>query len=374
MTTETRAGAIRAIEDRVPQRPTRGLDGFPPVRIVAGHAFELVAQLCAFTSGPARPSLESGKAWIRDVRERAGPELIKGVERWNIALFGELTSVALEAGPPYRVEQLLRQVRAMRPALLWQRLIGAESPGTRSMFPRGTFDRAIAGDSLARTEIAEKVGHDAATRQTLDRLFATAPALIQAELAALLDAWAKRVFPAYAEAALVLVARDLEHKERLLGSVGPREALRAYTSGVDLEPDPASTEIVVIPTVAMRPFIVPAEWRSSTLILCSVGDEAFDDDPAAPPRRLVKAAIALGDELRLRALHELRGGELTASELAERLGVDRTSLHHHLGILRSAGLVTVRANGAESWHYSARADGIAGATSALTGYLDPRGR
>lgn len=358
-----------ATETRIPQRPARAPDGFPPVRIVAGHAFELIAQLCAFTSGPARGSLESGKAWIREVRELAGPELIKGVERWSISLFGELTSVALEAGPPYRVEQLTRQLRSMRPGLLWQRLIGAESPSNRSMFPRGTFDRAIAGDSLARVEIAEKVGHDAASRQTIDRLFATDPSLIQAELAALVETWAKRVFPSYAEAALVLVARDLEHKERLLEAVSPREALRSFTSGVDIEPDAASTEIVVIPTVAMRPFIVPADWRSTFLILCSVGDEAYDDDPSAPPRRLVKAAVALGDALRLRALHELERGELTASELADRLGVDRTSLHHHLGILRSAGLVSIRAGGAETWRYSMNRDGLDRATESLRDYV-----
>src|SRR5262245_16864601 len=88
--------------------PVRTPDGFPLVRVVAGPAFEVIAQLCAFTSGPARSSLESGKTWIREVRELAGPELIKAVERWSISLYGELPSVALEAGPPYRVEQLSR--------------------------------------------------------------------------------------------------------------------------------------------------------------------------------------------------------------------------------------------------------------------------
>ena len=45
---------------------------FPPVRVVSGPAFELAAELAAFTSGPARASLDSGKAWIRDVRSLAG--------------------------------------------------------------------------------------------------------------------------------------------------------------------------------------------------------------------------------------------------------------------------------------------------------------
>jgi DNA-binding transcriptional ArsR family regulator len=342
---------------------------YPPVRIVSGPAFELVAQLSAFTSGPARASLESGKPWIREVRELAGAELIRGVERWAIGLYALLASVAYEAGPPYRPEQLVRQLRGMKPGLLWQRLIGAESAPARAMLSRGAFDRAIAGDAAARAEIIADAGDNASARQSIERLFSTRPELVQAEIAAIVETWMRRVFPAFSDAALTLTARDVEAKERLFAEITPREAILVATSGVAFDPNGTATEIVVVPTVALRPFIVHIEWRSTALIICSVADEAFDDDPAAPPRRLVKAAAALGDALRLRVLHELAGGELTASELADRLGVDRTSLHHHLGILRSAGLVTVRAEGLQSWRYAVRADGIAGTTDALRGYL-----
>ena len=90
----------------------------------------------------------------------------------------------------------------------------------------------------------------------------------------------------------------------------------------------------------------------------------------APPRRLVKIATALGDELRLRILRELAGSEYTASELSTRLGVERTSLHHHLGILRSAGLISARAEGLQSWRYTRRPDGIHEASDGLQRYLD----
>jgi len=350
-------------------RPETKWNAAPRVRVVAGPAFELITQLAAFTSGPARGSLESGKAWIREVRELAGPELTKGVERWSIALYGELASVILDAGPPYRPEQLVRQLRAMKPALLWQRLIGAESAPNRAMLSRGAFDRAIAGDAAARAEIVDALGMDGPSRQSMERLFATRPELVQAEIAAIVHSWAARVFPAFAERSLALIARDVEAKERLFAETSAREAISIATNGVDLDLGSWATDIVVVPTVAMRPFIAPVEWRSTSLILCSVADEAFDDDPAAPPRRLVQVAAALGDALRLRALHELGDSEWTASELADRLGVDRTSLHHHLGILRSAGLVTVRAEGLQSWRYSARADGISRATAALAAYL-----
>jgi DNA-binding transcriptional ArsR family regulator len=49
----------------------------------------------------------------------------------------------------------------------------------------------------------------------------------------------------------------------------------------------------------------------------------------------------MGDELRLRALRELRDGPLSATELAKRLGLPRTTIHHHLQILMQSGLVRV---------------------------------
>jgi DNA-binding transcriptional ArsR family regulator len=145
--------------------------------------------------------------------------------------------------------------------------------------------------------------------------------------------------------------------------------LRAATNGVEFEPPAGVTDSVIVPTVALRPFLAPVEFGTTEIFLCSVGDEAFDDDPAAPPRRLVKLAAALGDELRLRILHALADGELTASEIADRLGVERTSLHHHLGILRSAGLLTIRDEGVRGWRYALRDDGLEGVGPALASYL-----
>jgi DNA-binding transcriptional ArsR family regulator len=77
--------------------------------------------------------------------------------------------------------------------------------------------------------------------------------------------------------------------------------------------------------------------------------------------------------LRLRILHALADGELTASEIADRLGVERTSLHHHLGILRSAGLVTIRDDGVGGWRFTRRADGVGDVGAALSAYLGSPG-
>jgi DNA-binding transcriptional ArsR family regulator len=344
----------------------------PAVAIESGPAFELVAELAAFSSGPARASLESGKAWIRDVRRLAGSDLLRRVERWGFPLYTELAPIVLDAGPPFESARFVRALRRHPAERLHNRLLGVESPPNRAMLSDGAFDRALAGNARARAEVRRTLGLNPPARQSIDRLFRTSPDALKDEIVSIVDDWAARVHPTFAERAAALVRRDVETKEMLFRERPVDEALRVSTNGVEFDLAGWATLIVLIPTVALRPFIAPVESRSRQLVLCSVSDEAFDDDPAAPPRRLVKVTTALGDEVRLRILHELAGADLTASELAARLGIERTSLHHHLGVLRSAGLVAARAEGVQSWRYARRTDGISGVSPALDRYLGSR--
>jgi DNA-binding transcriptional ArsR family regulator len=343
----------------------------PTVTIDSGPAFELVAELAAFASGPARASLESGKTWIRDVRRLAGADLLRRVERWAFPLYTELAPIVLEAGSPFELASLVKALRRHDADRLRRRLLGMESPPNRAMLSDGAFDRALSGNARARAEVRRTLGLNPPARQSLDRLFKASPGALKDEIVSIVEDWGTRVSPAYAERAAALVGRDVHAKTVLFRATPVGEALRVSTNGVEFDLAGWATDIALIPTVALRPFIAPVESGSTQLILCSVADEALDDDPAAPPRRLVKVTTALGDEVRLRILHELAGEDLTASELAVRLGIERTSLHHHLGILRSAGLVAARAEGVQSWRYARRTDGIAGVATALNRYLEP---
>ena len=58
-----------------------------------------------------------------------------------------------------------------------------------------------------------------------------------------------------------------------------------------------------------------------------------------------EAYKAIADPTRRRILEYLRGGERTAGELAEYVGVGRTALSHHLMVLKLADLVCVERRG-----------------------------
>ena len=151
----------------------------PTVRLVSGAAFELVAELAAFASGPARASLESGKTWIRDVRRLAGPDLLRRVERWAFPLYTELAPIVLDAGAPFEPEGVVRALRSHPAEALRRRLLGAESPPNRAMLSDGAFDRALAGNRRARAEVRRTLGLNPPARQSIDRLLTTEPESVQ---------------------------------------------------------------------------------------------------------------------------------------------------------------------------------------------------
>jgi DNA-binding transcriptional ArsR family regulator len=355
-------------------RPTAGSRnretplGFPPVRVLTGLAFELVAELAAFTSGPARTALDAGKPWVREVRRRAGPELITQVERYDLNIYGQLATVALEAPEPRDVASLIRKLQRLEPDVLHRRLLGADSQMNRAMVGPDAFERALAGHAEARAELRSEMAGGGAAGDAFLRVLDSTPSAIKQEVLGIVGDWADRVLPGLAAAAWAAIDRDARAKEAQLATRTPQAVIEMATHGVSYEPPTWIREAVLVPTVALRPFVVPVELREIVLFLYPVADDALGADAAAPPRRLVKVAAALGDELRLRILHALGNDELSASEIAERLAVDRTTIHHHLGILRSAGLLTIRDEGVRGWRYTRRADGVAVAAE-LDAYL-----
>lgn len=342
---------------------------FPAVQVVTGAAFELIAELAAFNSGPARGSLESGKAWIREVRALAGPELIARAERHAFGVYGELATIAFEVAQPRGVGELARGIAAMTGDAFRRRLLGTDSWMARSMVSDGAIDRALGGDRSSRTELKNAMGPTAAARRSLDRLLDDDPDAFRDELHAIVVDWGERVSSALAAVSMAAIARDAATRIDELATGTGADVLTRVTRGVTYSPQPWIRSIVIVPTVAMRPYIIPTELRDTVVFVCSVADESFETDPAAPPHRLVKVAAALGDERRLRILHLLRREPLTASEIADRLGVDRTSLHHHLGILRSAGLLAIRDEGVVGWRYALRDDGVTSVGPELDAYL-----
>lgn len=68
-------------------------------------------------------------------------------------------------------------------------------------------------------------------------------------------------------------------------------------------------------------------------------ESIYPDDKGMPSYFLVQKHKALGDEARLRMVKLLKGSDRTLQEITNELNMGKSTVHHHLKILRSARLV-----------------------------------
>jgi DNA-binding transcriptional ArsR family regulator len=127
--------------------------------------------------------------------------------------------------------------------------------------------------------------------------------------------------------------------------------------------------VVLIPSYVVRPFVFYVEHSDQMLFIYPVADRFLDAIDLGPPDRLVRLAFALGDRGRLQILTILKERDMTLKELEDRLGLPRSTLRHHIGILRGAGLLRPMQSGAGFYSYQLRQEAATDLTELVDRFL-----
>ena len=118
----------------------------------------------------------------------------------------------------------------------------------------------------------------------------------------------------------------------------------------------------------MRPWVLILEQAETRVFVYPIADEHMTADCDAPSPWIVKTYKALSDEKRIRVLRRLATGPAGFQELVEYLDAAKSTVHHHLRVLRSARLVKVSL-GADK-EYSLRTGVIGEAAKALEEFVE----
>lgn len=130
------------------------------------------------------------------------------------------------------------------------------------------------------------------------------------------------------------------------------------TGGVRWMPEAGTRRLYLSPSLFTRPYNYVFAGREWTMFAYPLADSALDGESGGVPAASVRLFKALGDESRLRILRLLASGDLYLTEIAERMGLSKPTVSHHLAQLRAAGLVTITQSGALTY-YTLRRDRIA---------------
>ena len=167
--------------------------------------------------------------------------------------------------------------------------------------------------------------------------------------------------------------RSAEAASLMIPGSQPSGLIERITNGIDFELPFGITRIVLVPSIVIRPWSMVNETGSTVVVVYPIAEEHLDDDPDAAPSWLVNYYKALGDGRRLKILRRLSNGPADLGELADLIGMAKTSTFHHIGVLRSAGLVTVHIGGSHGGTYDLRSQAFFDADGLVNKYLTIEG-
>jgi DNA-binding transcriptional ArsR family regulator len=318
-------------------------------------------------------SFDLGADRIEKVRAATPPDLLDDLQ----ALCGTqgdralllLAGVAATTPEPGTVDQV-RDAFAADALLPWRLLADRR---LQDDWPTELIERLLDGDGDALAELRDFVdGRDRPPE--LHALLARSPEEYRDLLVSVIERFHREVFVDLADEALGAIERDVAHRRAQLdeGAEAAEVVLEA-TNGFEIADDPTLRRIVLLPSYWCRPWLVLGRVGDTEMLSSPVAEQFVALPSEAPPPSLVKLFKALGDEGRLKLLRRMTTGPVTLSDAVTELGVAKATAHHHLSILRQAGLVSLRDEGRRTL-YGVRDDPPTVAQEALGSYLRPKPR
>jgi DNA-binding transcriptional ArsR family regulator len=207
------------------------------------------------------------------------------------------------------------------------------------------LEAAATGNATAQRDVLRLAWpEDNAWQTGLRELLKAPPEQTKAALVEVLHGL-ERDLARYVETSVSALEADATEKRQLAKELSGLELIRtaidtAYVPTGDVQ------GVVLIPSFVVRPMVYYFEFGDEMLFVYPVSDRQAAALGIGPPDRLVRLAFALGDRGRLRILELLKQGGMTLKEIGDELGVPRSTLRHHMGILRIAGLVRPMQTGA----------------------------
>lgn len=356
-----------AREMPLPERSRQALT----VQIESNPAYEFLMWLCVFTDMASETNYEVGKVWFEDIRQKLSPLLLETIEQFSFyshEMWEHISALAYNCPAPRDISTLLAFLESIDPFELRLHMLGYYVRQHRRVTPPEVIYAAAQGDLEAQRKlIRTSFPEDASWQKSLRWILSLEAAAAKERLLEIVRGWYNEVFREQEAYVMPILQRDVEARRAAQATLTPEQLIEACT-GWEYVPEPGIRRVLLVPSYILRPFNGDAESGDTRIFFYPVSDESINADASAPPVRLLRLAKALADERRLRILHKLSGGSYTLQEIADDLGAAKTTIHHHLILMRSAGMVRMRMS---DKRYSLRQDAFDHLEDLLKGYLQP---
>ncbi|MDG5788940.1 winged helix-turn-helix domain-containing protein [Evansella sp. AB-P1] len=216
----------------------------------------------------------------------------------------------------------------------------------------GIFNGDSIDDLLKWTMDLDKVG---LVEELSKQIATTPPPLPIVEVYKLLDQWNNYYFSTLDPSILHSLEEKQREIESLISNYDAVEVINIVTNGLQLEGFSEDLTVTLIPQYHARPIVLYQQDRNHHFYQFSVDD--IKGTNVIPPKFL-RVQQALSDENRLQILKQLANNPQTFKSIHQAIGLAKSTVHHHLIALRSAGLVHLHISPTGQDYYSFREQGV----------------
>jgi DNA-binding transcriptional ArsR family regulator len=354
-----------------------------PIEIDGASSYEIPLTIWNVFNVKEGDNLDLGKEWLDKVKEATPEDLVEEIHTiggpycsvW-LAILG-LISVSPH---PHDPDSVFAWIRGMNPERLRRWLLGYV--GQEAAYANDTnppslslIEQAACGDMEACKEIiGDSMGEEKTSH--FITLFEIEPTDLRDRIATALERFRSEVFFEYEEEFGNAIARAAAARKAIVTGPDAKGVIEEVTNGLDYEIPLGVTRVILVPSVVLRPLSLIDRHREVLLVFYALADEFLNTNPDAPPSWMIRFYKALSDEKRLRILRRLSEGDTSLDELTDLLDLSKSTVHHHITILRAAGLIRVQIrgdkHGKESKCYGLRPQAINDASSFLESYMRPQ--
>ncbi|HEX2266653.1 MAG TPA: winged helix-turn-helix domain-containing protein, partial [Actinomycetota bacterium] len=305
-----------------------------------GTSYELLLNIWAYQAPELAAAPDVRPPSFVAVPKRLARTVREAIERVGAGPhWGNFVGFAAVEPKVTDVTSLIRRMESAPAIDVRLTAIGARSPSLRAQVDPAVFADAAHGERTAQGELIARFAKSAKERADFGKLLNLGVAETKRAIIDVLRRWHRDVFqPQEAEVEAAL-SRDAAAKDSFRPRVAPETLVEIATNGLEYRPEPWARRVVLIPQLCWRPWNVLLDHQDASIICYPVSDESLGVDGDEPPPSLVRLHQALGDDKRLRILKRLAEGSASLQELAAVANLAKSSAHHHLVILRSAGLI-----------------------------------
>jgi DNA-binding transcriptional ArsR family regulator len=204
-------------------------------------------------------------------------------------------------------------------------------------------EKSANGVNEANLSLIEATKDNPFFPQYVNYIFHVDPDELKKHLISVMSGWFHAVVKPSLKNINEILETDYKSKLNMGETLRSEQLVEWATGGINYLPEPSVHKVLLIPQYIYRPWNIEADIEGVKVFYYPVSNKSLSpEDKYMPSNFMVQKYKALGDEARLKIVKILFEKERSLQEITELLGMGKSTVHHHLKLLRASRLVEIK--------------------------------